>query len=282
MNRRKWIGFEWLLAAFIAINFANLAWQTLAYGYLPQPFFYESGDLWMDWFNTAWWAHNGGAYDTWGTLYPPLSFVLLKIMGLSHCYADSPGLETRACDGLGVAFIHLFYALNIVLAGIALSRIDRSTALPRAFALTAGMPMLSGLERANLVLICFTCMLFAFASLQHRAWVRWLALGMAINLKVYVIAALAGILLHHKWRRFEGAILATLVVYLCTFMLVGSGSPSQLAGNIIEWSGGFQSASILDLWYPNTYKPLMSLLEGTGFPIVTVVGSAVADNGLVA
>ena len=49
-------------------------------GYLPVPYFYEPSGTFMDYAAPATFAHRGGAYDAFQTIYPPLSYVLLKFM----------------------------------------------------------------------------------------------------------------------------------------------------------------------------------------------------------
>ncbi|MEO1968985.1 MAG: hypothetical protein ABGW87_09775 [Sphingomonadaceae bacterium] len=273
---------EWVLALVILAAFIRVGIKFYLNGYFPQPFFYEPSDTWMDWFNTAYWAHNTGAYDSWMTIYPPLSFILLKFMGLPHCYTAGTGLEMRDCDWLGVACLHVLYVIDIVLVARAFSKIDRRTALPRSFSLTVGMPMLYGLERGNLILFCFAFLVLGFGPLLRSARLRWFFIGMAVNLKVYVIAAVAALLLRRKWLAFEGCIIATVGVYLVTYGMMGAGTPIEIYRNITEFSSSFQSASVLDIWNPSTYMPLKSLLGGMGFPITVVIGSRPAELGLVA
>ena len=96
MTRRAPI-IETLLALAVVASFG---WTALVFhrtGYLPQPFVFDTNDTFMDWFNTAYWAHHPGAYDIWQSIYPPLSFVFLKLVGLPGCYLDSP-FYARDCD----------------------------------------------------------------------------------------------------------------------------------------------------------------------------------------
>jgi hypothetical protein len=264
---------EPLLAAVVG---AGLLWALgylLIYDYLPQPFFYEPQDTWMDWFNTAFWAHQPGAYDTWGTLYPPLSFVVLKFVTFGGCYAFSEQYPSRDCDWYGIAMLHLFYVINVVLIARTFLKIDRRTALPRAFALSAGLPMVFALERGNLILLCFTCVMLAYGPLVRSARWRWVFAALSVNFKVYLVGALFAQILRRRWRWFEGAALATVIVYLLSFAAMGTGTPWQIYNNIVNYSGGFQAAGLLDLWYAGTYKPLLSLLRGEAFPILNVLGS---------
>jgi hypothetical protein len=267
----RWI--EPLLAAAVA---AGLIWALgylLIYQYLPTPFFYEPQDTWMDWFNTAYWAHQPGAYDTWGTIYPPLSFVVLKLVTYGGCYPFAEQYSSRDCDLYGAVTLHLFYLVNVVLIAWTFLKIDRRTALPRAFALSAGLPMVFALERGNIILLCFTCLLLAYGPIVRSARWRWVFAALAINFKVYLIGTLFAQLLRRRWRWFEGATLATIIVYLLTFAVMGVGAPWDLYGNIVNYSGGFQAASVLDLLYANTYRPLLSLLTDEAFPIFKVLSS---------
>jgi hypothetical protein len=268
---------EWLLAAAVG---AGLIWSILhlvLFKYLPTPFFYEPQDTWMDWFNTAYWAHQPGAYDTWGTIYPPLSFVVLKFVTFGGCYPFAEQYSSRDCDTYGAVTLHLFYLLNVVLIAKTFLKIDRRTALPRAFAMAAGLPMVFALERGNIILLCFTCLMLAYGPLLRSARLRWLFAALAINFKVYLIGSLFAQLLKRRWRWFEGATLATILVYLLSFAIIGAGAPWDLYNNIVNYSGGFQAASALDLLYANTYRPLISLLKGEAFPILNFLSSRDVD-----
>lgn len=271
---------EWLLAACVALAGLSDLWRAWHLGYLPQPFFYESSDTWMDWFNTAWWAHDRGIYDSWASIYPPLSFVILKVLGLPQCYRGPlPGPELRLCDWLGVGAIHALYLLDAVLVAWAFVRMDRRTALPRAFALVAGMPLLYGLERGNLVLLAFACMVLAFGRVLRSARLRWLALAVMINLKVYLISALAAQLLRRRWRWFEGGLLVTVLVYLASYLLLGIGTPGEVVANVLAFARGGNAAGVLDVWYAASYAPLATLLASTDFPISTLIGSQIVETG---
>lgn len=269
MNR--WI--EPVLAASIV---SGLVWTMLHlawYGYLPYPFFYEPSDIWMDWFNPAYWAHNGGAYDTWGSIYPPLSFVMLLFLGKSSCYVAAEGLSSRDCDWVGAVALHAIFLLNIILIARTFIKIDRSTALPRSIALASGLPMLFALERGNLIIPTFTCILLAYGPLIKSARWRWLAAGLAINFKIYLIASLFPQLLRRRWRWFEGAVIATVFVYLATLGILGEGTPNEIYDNIIGISDIYQAGSFLDGWYSSSYTPFLSLLDGPYVPVLSIIGS---------
>ena len=275
----RWI--EAALALAVLAGVVRSMWYLLENGYLPQPFFYEPQDIWMDWFNTAHWAHVEGAYDSWGTIYPPLSFVVLRLLTAGQCYLGAEGYAARDCDIYGMVTLHLLYLVNVALTIRTFMRIDRRTALPRSIAVAAGLPMLYALERGNLILLTYTFVQLAYGPLVRHAWARWVFAGLAINLKVYLIGTLFAQLLRRRWRWFEGALAATIILYLITYAVFGAGTPRQIYDNIASFSGLYQAVSLLDLWYTTTYLPLISLLEGSTFPVIGVVGSARVEAGLV-
>jgi len=241
--------------------------------YLPQPFFYEPYDIWMDWFNTAYWAYEKGAYDSWGTVYPPLSFVILRLFSKSSCYAETNGYAIRECDWIGLTSLHGFFILNIVLVALTFIKIDRRTALPRSVALALGLPALFALERGNLVVVGFTFIILAFGPLLKSAQMRWLAAGMAVNLKVYLIAAIFPYLLRRRWRWFEGAIFATVLVYVTSFAILGAGTPREILDNVLNFSGLYQAITFLELWHTSSYGPHISLLTGQDQMVAGLIGS---------
>lgn len=277
---RKGLAAEWFMAGLVVLMALRGVVYFAINGYLPEPFFYESSDTWMDWFNTAWWAHNKGIYDSWASIYPPISFVILRVLGIGHCYAGpAAGPEPRLCDWLGVGAIHAFYVLDVVLVALSFMRIDRRTALPRSLAITLGMPLLYGLDRGNLILLAFACVILAFGPLVHSARVRWVALAVAINLKVYIVTALAAQLLRRRWRWTEGAALVTVAVYLLSYAALGIGTPMELVTNIRDFAKADVVGNILDVWFPATYLPMIKLLTGSDFPVIVLLGSRVMDWG---
>lgn len=277
-TRFRWI--EWALAFLMLVCGLIVAYRTVEDGFFPQPFFYDSDDTFRDWFSTAIWAHETGAYDSWLSVYPPLSFALLKFLGLPRCYEFAPLSTIRDCDWVGLAVIHFFYVLNAVLASIIFMRIDRKTALPRAFALTAGMPMLFGLERGNIILLCITCVMLGWGPLVRSARLRWLFIGLTVNFKVYLIAGVLVQLVRRRWLWVEGATLATVFVYLVSFVVFGEGTPVEIVNNLINFAQGFYSndASVLSIWYNSSFTSHYDVLTKSSAPVVLLLGDALVDR----
>lgn len=278
-GRQGWTAGRWIEHALSLLVLATLVWALIylfLYDHLPQPYFYVPEDSYMDWINPAHYAHNPGAYDEWGTIYPPLSFVLLKVLTNETCYRTAEWYSSRDCDVYGLFTLHLIFFVNLALIAKAFLKTGRATALPRTIALGLGYPMTFALERGNIVLLCFTFVLLAFGPLIKSARLRWLFAALAINLKVYLIGTLFAQLLRRRWRWFEGALITTVLVYLVSYALLGAGSPFEIYSNIRLFAELTAAATPLDLWNPVTYRPAISLLNSP-FPVANFIGSRATD-----
>lgn len=276
---------EWLLACLILASLVHATWFTFTFKHLPPPYFYEPGDIFADWFNTAFWAHNpDGAFDTWTTLYPPLSFVILQALSVSECYPlmsgldTSPGYMARGCDWIGHASIIGFWLLGTLLVYLSVRKLQPDRAIPRTICMGLGWPMLNGIERGNLVLIAFPFFLLAVMPILKSARLRWVFAAMAINLKVYLIAPFVAQLFFRRWRWVEGVLVSTVLVYLISYALLGSGTLGEIVRNLTAWSD-VRIENPLDFWPATTYQGLSSLMQSRAdiFPSLLVLGSWEVD-----
>lgn len=267
---RAW-GLEPILCGLVLASLVYTAWFFRAHGYLPQPYVYDTNDTFMDWFNTAYWAHNPGPYEVWRTVYPPLSFVFLRLVSLKACYLSSP-FWARDCDGLGRAAILGLFLLNAWLVWRCFRRNDASSAIPRTLAMALGLPMLFALERGNLIVPCFTAFILGHGPLVSKTWLRWLAIGATINFKPYLLVTALAPLLRRRWRRFEGIGVATLGVYLASLALQGAGDPLTLIRNGRNWVEITGQQTWGQFYYATSYSALLSFLSD-GPSILEFVGS---------
>jgi hypothetical protein len=260
--------------AFLLLILSGLASSLLfliSMGYLPPPFVYDPTDTMMDWFNTAYWAVNGRMYDVWGSIYPPISFVFLNTFSIHSCYRNDP-FAGRDCDWVGYATILCFFALNAILTYKAFSVIDRRTALTRAAAIAFGLPMLYTLERGNLIIPCYTFFVLGHGRILRSARLKWAAVAMSVNFKPYLMAAVFPYLLRRRWRWFEGAALACLLVYLLTYAALGSGAPWEMAASVTAYVNNGGNSLFGALYYGASYSSILNYLH-LGVPIMRFVGS---------
>lgn len=269
---------RWQLAieyAFVAVILATVVHISVFFfnnGYLRQPFFYDTWGTFSDWFSLAQYAHRRGAYDIEMSIYPPLSFVVLKIFGIPQCYANNFHIDVRPCDWLGIAALGSFYLLAGLLTVLHLRKFDRSTYIPRSMAMIFGFPMLYALERGNLIILTYCLYLLAFGTLLHSARLRWLCAGAVVNLKVYMIAAILAPLARRRWMAVEGALLATIGIYLTSWAILGEGNPLLILRNIAQFSTAMTGERLLDVWSASSLGPIRAVMSGN-YPLYTAFNS---------
>lgn len=245
-------------------------------GYLPQPFVFDTNDTFMDWFNTAFWAERPGAYDVWHSIYPPLSFVFLRLVSLPGCYPGSP-FAARDCDWLARGVIVGCYLLDVALVAIAFWRNDRRTAVPRGIAFAFGLPLLFTLERGNLILPCFACFVIAHGPVTRSGGWTALANALAINFKPYLLLPVLAHAWRREWRALEWSALATLALYCLTLALTGSGSPGELFTNTTNWVSFVAGQVWAEVNYSTSYAPLL-MIRKAQIPLLDFVPSRLVET----
>jgi hypothetical protein len=270
--RRPWEELpEFVLALAILVSVCDVAWFFIHFGYLPQPYLYDTNDTFMDWYNTSYWANNGGAYNIWQSVYPPLSFVFLRAFSIHSCYGTSPFLA-RDCDWLGRLVLGVFYGLNVFLVACCYWKTDRRTALPRTLAMSIGLPMLFALERGNLIIPCFTAFALGHGPLLRKGWLRQLNVALTINFKPYLLLATFPFAIETRWRMLFGCGVATILVYCFTYAFVQAGGFTELYANTINWTSFTGAQFWNEVYYSTSYASLLSFLNSQ-FPILNYVGS---------
>ncbi len=189
----------------------------------------------------------------------------------------SPGLSARSCDWVGAMAIVAIFGINIILTRRMFTKVDPATAPMRTICVAMGAPMLYALERGNLVLITYTCLLLALSPLLASARLRWIFAGLAINFKVYTVASVVALLLKRQWRRVGGALTAILIVYLLSLAIYGQGTPVEIFANVLAFSSQ-EAGQNVDGWFPATYKPLYSILEKDVYQFSDIIGSIWVDR----
>lgn len=275
-RQRLVLALEWFLGLAVVAGLIHAYVYLQTDGVLPPPFYFAYNDTFMDGFNTAYWAAEGGAYDIWLSIYPPISFAFLKLFSMSRCYIGS-NVYWRTCDWYFPAVLIAFSVLNIGLVYAMYRKDRRATAIPRTIAVALGMPMLFALERGNLIIPTFTFFVLATGNLLPQARLRWLSAAIAVNFKPYLIAAVFAVLLRRRWRWFEGAVLATVLVYAVTWTIIGDGSPMQVYRNTVTFAESGRTSDWTVAYYPSSYIPLHDFLANSPTPLLRMLGSFPLD-----
>jgi len=266
---------EFVLMLAMLAGFAHLVYTFQTRGFLPLPFVYDVTDTFMDWFNPAYFAYNGHAYDIYISIYAPLSFAILKVLGIASCYESHPK-DARFCDYVGIASILAFYALSVICAAIAFFRTDRSTALFRSIGFGIGLPLLYALERGNLIMIGFVFFIIFFGGLaKSRAGLATCA-AMMINMKSYLLFPVLALALKREWRLLELCGIATIGLYLLSLAYYGSGTPIELMNNLQVWFNAMASVVWDQISYSTTYRPFLQF-DMHQYPVRDFVPQRIVD-----
>ena len=268
-------GVEFIGVMLVIAGFIRLLNILLYQGYLPAPFVFDIGDTFMDWFNTAYWAHNPGAYSVWRTIYLPLSFVITGFLGDPSCYRNAP-YDARGCDHVGIVVILLTYAACCFVAALAFRKADRSTAIPRTVAMAIGGPLLFALERGNLIMLAFIPFMLAYGGLLRSRKTFAAAAAFMANMKVYLVLPFFALMVRREWRLFELCCLMAVALYLGTLLVVGAGTPVEFVSNLQNWFGVRLGAIWDELLYTTTYAPFLQLDVGQ-YPVRDFIDGRVVD-----
>ncbi|MDP1735921.1 MAG: hypothetical protein Q8L23_00620 [Caulobacter sp.] len=261
----------------VLVGLVYIVQQYVTLGHLPRPFNSDPSQSLMDFYNTAYWSHRPGAYEIWHTVYPPLSFLFAQIVTNDACYVGT-AYDARTCDPAGAGFIMGFYLLNTVLVFLSLRR-SRAAAVPRTLALCLGLPMLYGLELANLIIPCFTLYVLAEGGLLKSRWARHLFRGLAFNFKLYLLVVALPSALQRRVGWLIVAGVTCLTIYLVTLVVYRSGTPWDIFTDLVLYSRD-QSKLYFEQNHLAEIASKSNDIWNRTLPAILRLGEAIALTGL--
>ena len=199
-------------------------------GYLPAPFFYNTADTFMDYFNVQYWVYDEGRYTEWQSIYTPFSFWIVSIFPYSESGSEPSILRDEAA----------FFLMGLYVITTILTLYFQSKALIRSnkillIMLLLSMPFLFTLERGNLLFI--TLLVLLISSLNYKKlWIFSIFMAMAISLKIYLIALLFIPLLNLHVSRIILTLLLALFINIISANLLGESNWWLFMNNILEFS----------------------------------------------
>lgn len=248
---------------------------------LPQPFYFGLNESLTDWFVTAQFAHQSGAYDRFifSSIYPPISFVFLKFTSLASCYGQD-AYYARDCDTLARVTIVLSYLGSCAIAGWAFWKNDRATGAMRGLAFALCFPLLFALERGNTIMVAFICFVVGYGGVYKSRFAQVLGIALALNLKPYLLAPAAADVLKRNWRLAEQVAIGTALVYALSYAIFADGDPFVLLNNI----SFFADATVSYIWeriYYATSLESFSYFNSYRFPTRDFIDGRIIDMGYI-
>lgn len=212
-----------VLLALVIIQIAGILYYAVffrSHGYLPAPFLYDKSDTFMDFFNVLYWSNDPGRYSIWGSVYPPLNFLIIKALGWPFVgdlkFSDGLQLrdDARSLDLLIVAGWVLVPALvfsSKLFAGY--SRLHRCF-FAVIYVLSA--PILFGMERGNLIVVCLP---FVAGVMSSKGARRLLCIAILINLKPYFALFLLAPIMRGRWQDALFVMMAAGAIFVFTGLM---------------------------------------------------------------
>ena len=198
------------------IGIAYYVHSFIELGYLPSPFIYDKSDTFMDFFNVLYWAYDSGRYTDWGSIYPPLSFFIVKFINFVANGASSGDPDLiRGSSPIVICVIILIY-LSIPLGVVNMRRWRMFSILEKLILyliIVTSVPMLFAFERGNLILL--TPILLALV-LERIGWVRVLGLATLINIKPYFVILLYYYIARNSLSGFIRSVMASGLIFFIT------------------------------------------------------------------
>ncbi|MBI3441811.1 MAG: DUF2029 domain-containing protein [Proteobacteria bacterium] len=199
-RHQKRVAYAGMILLPIVAGFLYYIYYLMENGYLPSPFIYDKSDTFMDLFNSLYWAYDNGRYTDWGSVYPPLSFFILRFVNFVFAgggYGD-PAIM-RDNSPFVIAGFCLIYL--VVPAMILKTKLWRDFLIVEKLliyiAIILSAPMLFTLERGNMILLCPILLTLA---LSRIGFVRCFCIALLINIKPYFALLMIYYIARQNWK----------------------------------------------------------------------------------
>jgi len=217
------------------IGIAYYVHSFIELGYLPSPFIYDKSDTFMDFFNVLYWAYDSGRYTDWGSIYPPLSFFIVKFINFVAGGASSGEPATmRVSSPIVLAAISIIYlAIPFGVIKMRMWRVfDATQKMIMYLILITSVPMLFTLERGNVIIII---PLFLALMLEKIGWLRVICIAILINIKPYFALLLFYYVARNNLIGLARAVLVSAFVFFATGLALDSNF-MHFFGNIFSFA----------------------------------------------
>lgn len=227
-------------------------------GRLPPPFFYNSMDTFMDFYNTNFWAFDSARFEEWRSIYPIIVFGFSKLFTSASCLGLGGPFVLRACDTFSIWLLFIVYTVGIwASAEVILSQLKRHGIELETWGagvlyvgLALAMPGLFALERGNYIILAF--MFLAMATCLGDRWQSAILLMLAINIKQYLVVLLLVPFLKRQWGYVTLALAFGIAINLLGLIVVPEPRYDLLIDNMLGFSSGEEISYFEKIWNPTS------------------------------
>ncbi len=187
MKNKKTVILGGLLLCSI-VNFIFILRFFYEDNYLPPPFFYNTNDTFMDFYNPVYWSSNEGVYSIWGSVYPPLNFLFLflyEYLFINELLSAGDAFQIRNSglfDIIPLIFIYVISIFLSVLIGFS-KLLNYGSKFLLIIIVLLSPPFLVAVERGNLIILCIP-ILSLYITTKNQV-LRAILVALLINLKPY-------------------------------------------------------------------------------------------------
>jgi hypothetical protein len=202
------------------INFIYIIYFYKLNGYLPSPFINDKSNTFMDFYNPLYWSQNYGAYDTWGSVYPPFNFFILTVISnaLSYNTINLNAEDLRLFYNKDIIYVILLYIISTLFCftNSYWAEIKSKSKIYLIIIVLLSPVVLYTLERGNLIFISlpFLAIFLNANTILKKAFY----LSVLINIKPYFILLLIVDLIRNYCFKY---LLLTALISALIFIIFG-------------------------------------------------------------
>lgn len=246
------LSFTFVLFAFALLQLITFVSYVVFFkdnGYLPSPFFYVKSDTFMDLFNPMYWSDNIGKYTEWFSVYPPLVFIILRVIKffITESYASIDPSELRS-EGffLEIALITLILVLTcFVLRQKSWNVFSKTEKILLFICFIMSAPMLFALERGNTIIIGLFLLAYSLSNTISKA-TRLTLIAILINIKPYFVLLTISYLIKRKWIDFLFCMGVAGLLFLVTGALIDDNF-FLFFSNVLNFSNSNKPISLREI-----------------------------------
>lgn len=164
----------------VLIFFISFAVYAFMYyksnGRLPLPYYDDSADSLMDFYNVSFWALNEEKYSVWGSTYPPFAFFISNFLAPTNCLAADSPIDMRALGIFNCGYIYhvIFYVGAVFLTPLIFfkelpkTKSGVITYIAGVLIILLSFPSVFALDRGNLIIDAYAFLVFAIIFFKNK------------------------------------------------------------------------------------------------------------------